>query len=110
MTWRSTLDKENERLRPRYVEAANEEADWITVALAAPAHRMFVLPARGLAGLAVKARLAAYEDDQLWAVPFDDLDWEKKFVRNLIEEVLALAGQPLPFAAPEEISDGEAAA
>src|SRR6266446_401181 len=95
-----TLDKEEKRLRPRYVEAAHEVADRITVALAAPQHRMFMLPARGLAGLAVKARLAAYEHDQLWAVPFSDLDWDKQFVRNLIDEVLALAGEPPPFEAP----------
>lgn len=104
------FDRETQEARPPQVEAANEEADRITALLDAPAQRMFALPARTLRGLAIKAGFAAYEYEELWAVSFNDLDWHKKFVRHLIEEVLALAGEPLPFEAPDATADDETSA
>jgi hypothetical protein len=54
------------------------------------------LPARSLAGLAIKARAVAVTMDHLWDVPANDLDWEEEFLRDLIENVCALAGVNLP--------------
>jgi hypothetical protein len=69
----------------------------ITNAIDPIARRIFALPAVTPAGFAVKARAAAYEHAELWDDEFDDLDWEDKFVRSLIEGTLAMAGAELPL-------------
>jgi hypothetical protein len=88
-----------EAMGPEWV-AADHEHDRAWESIDEIRQRMFVLPAHTLRGLAVKAMSAAYEHDQLWAAPFDDLNPEEQLIRHLIEAVLALAGEPLPFAAP----------
>jgi hypothetical protein len=51
-------------------------------------------PTHSLAGLAVKARAAAFAQSQLWDEPFDDLDCGPKTTRALIEAVFSAAGLP----------------
>jgi len=87
------------------LNAANDEHGRMIAAMGEPARRIFALPARTIRGLAIKAVLAAYENSDLWDEPFDDLDYNQNWLRNLIEAVLAFAGRPLPFAAPEAISN-----
>jgi hypothetical protein len=53
-------------------------------------------PARTLAGVAVKARAAAYTIEECWRKPQDELDWQETVLRDLIEGVCALAGVDLP--------------
>jgi hypothetical protein len=55
------------------------------------------LPARTIAGLGVKARHDAYVMSQHWEEPVDQIDWEAKAVRLLIEAVCEVARMPLPF-------------
>ena len=53
--------------------------------------------ARTIAGLGVKARHAAYVMSQYWEEPVDQIDWEAKAIRLLIEAVCDFAHMPLPF-------------
>jgi hypothetical protein len=54
-------------------------------------------PARTINGLAVKARHAAYVMSEYWEAPINQLDWDARTVRLLIEAVCNFAGTPLPF-------------
>jgi hypothetical protein len=88
-----------QQLGPDFDRISQEQND-LTDALDQPARRMFALPAHTISGLALKAVLAAYENTQLWQSALDDLEWNERFLRHLIEAVLATAGTPLPFATP----------
>ena len=50
-----------------------------------------------IAGLGVKARHAAYVMSQYWEEPIDQIDWDARAVRLLIEAVCDVARTPLPF-------------
>jgi len=78
---------------------AEIEHDQTYDAIAALARRVMELPAHGLAGLAVKARGAMRENERLWDRPIADLDWPDEFLRDIIESVLKMAGEPLPAGA-----------
>jgi hypothetical protein len=54
-------------------------------------------PARTVAGLCVKARHAAYVVSEYWDVPIDQIDWDARAIRLLIEAVCESAGLSLPF-------------
>lgn len=54
-------------------------------------------PARTIAGLGVKARHAAHVLSQYWEEPVDQIDWDAKAIRLLIEAVCEVACMPLPF-------------
>jgi hypothetical protein len=53
--------------------------------------------ANTIAGLAVKARHAAYMMSQYWEDPIDQIDWEAQAIRLLIEAVCDVAHTPLTF-------------
>jgi hypothetical protein len=55
------------------------------------------IPARTIAGLDVKARHAAYVMPEYWEAPIDQIDWDARAVRFLIEAVCDLARMPLWF-------------
>jgi hypothetical protein len=65
--------------------------------------RIMQTPARTIAGLAVKARHAAYVMSQYWEVPIDRIDWHARAVRLLIEAVCHVAHAPL--CKREDVSD-----
>lgn len=48
--------------------------------------------AQTITGLAVKARHAAYVMSQYWEAPLDQIDWDARAVRLLIEAVCETAG------------------
>jgi hypothetical protein len=54
-------------------------------------------PARTVAGLGVKARHAAYVKSEYWSAPIDQIDWDARTVRLLIEAVCERAGVSLPL-------------
>jgi hypothetical protein len=54
-------------------------------------------PARTIVGLGVKARHAAYVMSQYWEEQVDQIDWEAKAVRLLIEAVCEVGRVPLPL-------------
>jgi hypothetical protein len=53
-------------------------------------------PARTITGLGVKARHAAYVMSHYWEAPIDQIDWDARAMRLLIEAVCGLANVPLP--------------
>ena len=56
-------------------------------------------PAHTVVGLGVKARHAAYVMSQYWEESIDQIDWEARAVRLLIEAVCDVARTPLAFRA-----------
>jgi hypothetical protein len=72
----------------------NPSADDVTDAMDGPARRIMALPAHSIAGLAVKARAAAFACSHFYGSEFRDADWDHMHVRTLIDAVLAMAGQP----------------
>ena len=54
-------------------------------------------PANGIAGIAVKARVAAHIVSNYWDVPLDSLDLDARAFRILVEAVCRAAGVSLPF-------------
>jgi hypothetical protein len=53
-------------------------------------------PARTITGLGVKARHAAYVMSHYWEAPIDQIDWDARAVRLLVEAICGLANVPLP--------------
>jgi hypothetical protein len=78
---------------------ANDGLDDLTDAMDAPHRRIMAVSVHTVEGLAIKARAAAFSCEHFWDVSFADADWDRKHVRSLVEAVLMLAGQPLPFPA-----------
>ena len=74
------------------------EVQQIGEAMDAPMNRVMSLPAQTVAGLGVKAKVAAFACSHFW----NDDDYDKKAVCSFIESVLAFAGQGLPFAEDED--------
>jgi hypothetical protein len=58
---------------------------------------IMAIPARTIAGLGVKARHAAYVMAEHWDAPIDQIDWDARAVRFLIEAVCDVACMPLSF-------------
>jgi hypothetical protein len=54
-------------------------------------------PARTTADLGVKARHAAYVMSEYWEAPVEQLDWDARTVRLLIEAICSFTGTRLPF-------------
>jgi hypothetical protein len=69
-----------------------------TLAYLEPIERaIMATPARTIAGLGVKARHAAHVMSEYWDAPIDQIDWDARAVRLLIEAVCERAGLSLPF-------------
>jgi hypothetical protein len=60
-------------------------------------HAIMAIPARTIAGLGVKARHAAYVISEHWDAPIDQIDWDARAVRSLIEAVCDVASMPFSF-------------
>jgi hypothetical protein len=58
---------------------------------------IMAIPARTIAGLGVKARHAAHVMPEHWDAPIDQIDWDARAVRFLIEAVCYVACMPLSF-------------
>jgi hypothetical protein len=58
---------------------------------------ILAIPAGSMAGVAVKARVAAHVVSNYWDVPSDRLDMDARAFRNLVEAVCTVAGASLPF-------------
>jgi len=87
-----------EPLRREYSEEAGiREVETILAQLDPIERAIMATPARTITGLGVKARHAAHVMSQYWEEPVDEIDWEAKAVRLLIEAVCEVARMPLPF-------------
>ena len=72
------------------------EDDENVLARLAPIERAIMeTPATTIAGLAVKARHVAYVLSEYWEVPVDQIDWEARAVRLLIESICNVTHTPL---------------
>jgi len=58
---------------------------------------ILAMPADSMAGVAVKARVAAHVVSNYWDVPLDRLDLDARAFRHLVEAVCSVAGVSLPF-------------
>jgi hypothetical protein len=58
---------------------------------------ILTIPANSIAGVAVKARVAAHVVSNYWDVPLDQLDLDARAFRLLVEAVCNVAGASLPF-------------
>jgi hypothetical protein len=54
-------------------------------------------PASTTADLGVKARHAAYVLSEYWEAPVEQLDWDARTIRLLIEAICSFTGTRLPF-------------
>jgi hypothetical protein len=54
------------------------------------------LPALSLRGLGIKAKASAVTSPHLWRDKLDDMDWNERASRTLIESTMAAAGLPTP--------------
>ena len=91
-------ESRSELLRPEYSEEVRTRQVETILARLDPIERaIMATPARTIAGLGVKARHAAYVVSQCWEKPVDQIDWEAKAVRLLIEAVCEVGRVPLSF-------------
>lgn len=75
---------------------AKTKADEHVLARLAPIERAIMeTPARTIAGLSVKARHVASVLSEYWQAPIDQIDWEARAVRLLIESICNIAQRPL---------------
>lgn len=64
----------------------------------APIERAIIAtPARTIVGLGIKARHAAYVVSEHWDGPIEQMEWDARTVRLLIEAICQVAGVRLPF-------------
>jgi hypothetical protein len=82
------------------VQTRTPKSIWRTEELLAqmePIERaILALPAAGMEGVAVKARVAAQVVSNYWDIPLDRLDLDAKVLRLLIEAICSVAGLSLP--------------
>jgi hypothetical protein len=86
--WRHTLKKTHEK-------AGTERIEEILTRLDPVERAIMATPACTIAGLAVKARHAAYVMSHYWDEPIDQIDWEAQAIRLLVEAVCDVAHRPL---------------
>ncbi|MGJ5130665.1 hypothetical protein [Bradyrhizobium oligotrophicum] len=71
-----------------------ERNETMLAGLAPIEQAIMATPARTIAGLGVKARHAAYVNSEHWDAPIDEIDWDARAVRSLIEAVCDVASIP----------------
>lgn len=82
--------------REELADEAQTKADEHVLARLAPIERAIMeTPAETIAGLSVKARHVASVLSEYWQVPIDQIDWEARAVRLLIESICNIAHRPL---------------
>ncbi|HTE78527.1 MAG TPA: hypothetical protein VK653_17570 [Xanthobacteraceae bacterium] len=74
--------------RDRYYALDRQTAELAKKIMASPVHT--------LVGLRVKAMVAIHAPGDCWDEPFDDLDWDKKGIRALVEAVCSVTGLEPP--------------
>ena len=89
------------RIRALYDPASSDDdlklIESMLVSLEPVEQAIMAIPARTIAGLGVKARHAAHVMSEHWDAPIDQIDWDARAVRFLIEAVCNLARTPLSF-------------
>jgi hypothetical protein len=80
-------------------DARTKQVEAILARLYPVEQAIMATPAHTIVGLGVKARHAAYVMSQYWEAPIDQIDWDARAVRLLIEAVCDAARAPLAFRA-----------
>ncbi|WP_315764262.1 hypothetical protein [Bradyrhizobium sp. SZCCHNR2009] len=79
-------------------EASRTQKIELVLARLEPVERaIMATPARTIVGLGVKARHTAYVLSEHWDAPIEQIDWDARAVRLLIEAICKAAGVRLPF-------------
>jgi hypothetical protein len=78
-------------------EAKTKQAEAVLARLYPIELAIMATPARTIVGLGVKARHAAYVMSEYWGMPIDQIDWNARAMRLLIEAICDVARMPLPF-------------
>ncbi|MGA7803625.1 hypothetical protein [Bradyrhizobium sp.] len=77
-------------------EDQSERTEAILARLYPIEQAIMTTPARTIKGLGVKARHVAYVMSHCWEKPIEQIDWDARAMRLLIEAVCGLADVPLP--------------
>ncbi|WP_316159369.1 hypothetical protein [Bradyrhizobium sp. SZCCHNRI3042] len=100
----SALDPQRSGGRGRRAESAGSELtgraqkiESILARLEPVEQAIMATPARTIVGLGIKARHAAYVVSEHWESPIEQIDWDARAVRLLIEAICKAAGLRLPF-------------
>jgi hypothetical protein len=78
-------------------EASTKQEEAILARLCPIEQAIMGTPACTIAGLGVRARHVAYAMSEYWNAPIDQIDWDARAMRLLIEAVCKVAQVPLPF-------------
>jgi hypothetical protein len=78
-------------------EAKETQAEAVLARLYPVELAIMTMPARTVVGLGVKARHAAYVMSEYWGTPIDQIDWNARTMRLLIEAICDVARMPLPI-------------
>jgi len=78
-------------------DARTKQVEAILARLYPIEQAIMATPAHTIVGLGVKARHAAYVMSQYWEAPIDQIDWDARAIRLLIEAVCDAARAPLVF-------------
>ena len=77
-------------------EDSTERMEEVLACLYPIEQAIMTTPARTITGLGVKARHAAYVVSHYWEAPIDQIDWDARAMRSLIEAVCRLADVTAP--------------
>ncbi|BAM92878.1 hypothetical protein S58_69120 [Bradyrhizobium oligotrophicum S58] len=94
------LDRDGENLKQsdEYLTARDEAL----LARLDPVERAIMgTPAYTMTGLSVKARHLAYVLSEYWEAPIDQIGWEGRAVRLLVEAICNVASTPLSIRKPQ---------
>jgi hypothetical protein len=83
-------------------EARTTQLEAILTSLSPIERAIMQTPACTIAGLGVKARHAAYVVSEYWEVPLEQIDWDARVIRLLIEAVCDFTRTPLNNDSPIE--------
>jgi hypothetical protein len=90
------LNRNVDCIHEELVDESRMKDDENVLARLAPIERAIMeTPASTLAGLGVKARHVGYVLSEYWEVPIDQIDWEARAVRLLIESICSITHTPL---------------
>jgi hypothetical protein len=106
----SALERRADDLRRQYRENVRWDEAGRTckiesvLDLLEPVERAIIAtPARTIVGLGIKARHAAFVVSEHWDAPIEQINWDARAIRLLIEAVCKAAGVRLPFPSEEDL-------
>jgi hypothetical protein len=102
--WLDECHKTGDELGSNVLWEKLSAVDWRVAPIA---EQIMAKPGHSLAGLRAKVILAVHVNPDLWDEPFDDLDWDKRTIRSLIEAACSVSGLDVPQEKSEEDETAE---